>query len=91
MADSTRKNANKGHFLRNQKCDTLKIVTDQNVYLTTNIEENNNAILEKYNKFTETQINIPLAVKSGIENNDNSKISQTSSSTATPENSNNGA
>ena len=35
-----RNKANKGnHYLRNQKCDTLKIVTDQNVYLTQNIEE----------------------------------------------------
>ncbi len=35
----TRKTANKGHYLRNQKCDTLKIVRDQNVYMTQNIEE----------------------------------------------------
>jgi len=45
-------------------------------------------VLEKYNKFAEMQINIPLAVKNGNGNDDNSKISQTSSSTATPENSN---
>ena len=37
-------------------------------------------MLEKYNKFTVAEINIPLAVKSGIDNvnantNDNSKIS----------------
>ena len=32
-----------------------------------------------------------MAVKSGIDNNDNSKISQASSSTATPESSNKGA
>ena len=28
MAESTRKQTNKGHFLRNQKCDTLKIITE---------------------------------------------------------------
>lgn len=44
-------------------------------WLTNYLFNSNNAILEKYNKFTEAQINIPLAVKSGLENNDNSKIS----------------
>jgi hypothetical protein len=67
MAESTRKQTNKGHFLRNHKCDTLKIITDQNLYQnsTSNVQENNLMILEKYNKFAEMQINIPLAVKSG--------------------------
>lgn len=35
----TRKTANKYHNLRNQKCDTLKIVRDQNVYEAQNILE----------------------------------------------------
>jgi len=41
MAESTRKQANKGHYLRNQKCDTLKIITDQNIYqnTTASVEE----------------------------------------------------
>lgn len=52
-------------------------------------------MLEKYGKFTTADINVPLAEKSGAESantNDNSKISQTSSSTTTtPDNSNKGA
>jgi len=35
----TRKTFNKGHNLRNQKCDTLKIIRDQKAYMTPNIEE----------------------------------------------------
>ena len=34
-----RTTANKYHNLRNHKCDTLKIVTDQNVYLAQNLDD----------------------------------------------------
>lgn len=72
-----RTTANKYHNLRNHKCDTLKIITDQNVYLAQNIDENNNEVVKKYHKFTEQQIYIPsIAPKNEKpENNDNSKIS----------------
>ena len=38
MAERT-KAANKGHNLRSLKCDTLKIVRDQAVYASQNLEE----------------------------------------------------
>jgi len=63
--------ANKGHFLRNRHPtkneDLLKIVTDEAFYVANSMEENHKDVFDKYHKFTETQINIPLAQKAGIE------------------------